>query len=337
MPDEPIPNADATPAESNPPLSRGFSLKAYFRLVRLPNVFTAIADIVAGFGIMCGLYGWQGYANLFILCGASAALYLAGMAFNDVADREIDAEFHADRPIPSGKISVDGAIACGVVLMAIGVGLSALAGMSSLIRGAMLAAAILKYDFDSKNHALSGPLFLGVCRFLNMQLGLSAHPDFGSSLVTAGFLEVPWGPAIASGLYAAGLTAFSAQEEEGKRTTAIIAGWILAFGGILVAGIGSIGGTRLAWAALAPLTLVLLYLTKRLRKLGTPQAARDLVRAGVMGVCVLDCGMVLGFGTLSATKIDWVVLAPIWPFAAICLGLLVPGLIIGKWLRQTEA
>ena len=68
---------------------------AYLRLVRLPNVFTSIADIVAGYAIIRAKYGSQegpGYDRLLALCGASAGLYMAGMAFNDIADRDEDAE-----------------------------------------------------------------------------------------------------------------------------------------------------------------------------------------------------------------------------------------------------
>jgi 4-hydroxybenzoate polyprenyltransferase len=310
----------------------------YLRLVRLPNVFTALADILAGYAIMRALYPEMdpGYGPLAILCGASASLYLAGMAFNDIADREEDAEVRPNRPIPSGQVSLKGALVCGGGLMALGVGLAYVAGTSSFLRAVMLAAAILQYDFNSKRNVqmgmFMGPLVLGVCRFLNVQLGLSVHPAFASIFETASLTSVPWAPSFAMGIYAAGLTAFSTQEEEGKKNIAILFGWLLCFGGILIAALTS---SRVAWIALAPLALVLLFLTRKLRKEGTPEAARNLVRAGVMGVCVLDAGMILGF---SASKDAYAnALQDLWPWAAGCVALLVPGLVLGKWLRQKEA
>lgn len=310
----------------------------YLRLVRLPNVFTALADILAGYAIMRALFPEHdpGYEPLLLLCGASAALYLSGMAFNDIADRAEDAEVRPNRPIPSGQVSLKGALVCAFALMALGIGLAYVVGSSSFLRAVMLAAAILQYDFNSKRNvrmgALMGPLVLGICRFLNVQLGLSVHPDFPLIFETASLTSVPWAPAFAMGLYAAGLTAFSTQEEEGRKNIAILFGWLLCFGGILLAALSS---SRLAWIALAPLALLLLFLTRRLRKLGTPQAARDLVRAGVMGVCVLDAGMIAGYAAASNAYPG--ALNDLWPFAAGCVALLVPGLLLGKWLRQKEA
>jgi len=210
------------------------------------------------------------------------------------------------------------------------VGLASLHGMASLKPAVLLAAAILQYNFNSKHNVLLGPIVLGLCRFLNVQLGLSVHPYFAAIFEGAGATSVPWAPAIAMGIYAAGLTAFSAQEEEGKKTRAIVLGWLFCFGGIVFAALAS---NRVSWFALAPLALFLLFLTRRLRKLGTPQAARDLVRAGVMGICVLDCGMILGYAAAAHPG----ALNDVWPFAALCVGLLLPGLILGKWLRQKEA
>ena len=39
------------------------------------------------------------------LVAASSCLYLAGMALNDYADREVDAVERPGRPIPSGRVS----------------------------------------------------------------------------------------------------------------------------------------------------------------------------------------------------------------------------------------
>ncbi len=78
-------------------------MRAYLQLVRLPAVFTAMADIVLGFVLANGaLSPFPEFAAL--LC-ASSALYLAGMVFNDFFDRRIDAVERPKRPIPSGRVS----------------------------------------------------------------------------------------------------------------------------------------------------------------------------------------------------------------------------------------
>ena len=300
-------------------------IKGYLRLVRLPNVFTALADILAGWLIA---RSWappdeMGLERAAPLFGASAALYLAGMAFNDIADREEDAVTRPGRPLPSGQVSLRGAVLCALLLMALGVGLAWGNGQAALLRGTLLAGTIVVYNFSSKRHPLTGPLVLGSCRFLNLQLGMTANSEFQFHVQNSSFYEWPWAPALAAGVYAAGLTAFSAQEETGKKARAIALGWLFCGGAVLFAGLS---GGREAWLALAPLTLILSFLTHRLRRLGTPGAARDLVRAGVMGICVLDAGMILGFADPTA-----------WPYAALCAALLVPGFVLAKLLAQKEA
>jgi 4-hydroxybenzoate polyprenyltransferase len=302
----------------------------YLRLVRLPNVFTALADVLAGYVISRQALGEYGEYRLAPIAGASACLYLSGMAFNDIADRKEDAEFRPNRPIPSGQVSLVGAIACGFLLMAAGVGLAFSNHMMSGLLALVLAVNILKYDFGSKQSVLMGPLFLGICRFVNVLLALTTHPDapdrIRRGLQESSLLEYPWAPALAVGIYAAGLTAYSAQEESGKQNRALVVGSLLCNAGIVLAALSGTSHSKLAWAALAPLALLLQFLTFRLRKSGTPEAARDLVRAGVMGICVLDAGLILGFGGEKA-----------WPYALGCVALLIPGLLLGKLLRQSEA
>jgi 4-hydroxybenzoate polyprenyltransferase len=297
----------------------------YLRLVRLPNVFTSFADILAGAAIVNALPGLShsGWQALPFLLAASAALYMAGMAFNDIADRAEDAEIRPNRPIPSGQVSLRGAIVCAILLTAAGLAFAGCAGRDALIRAGLLAGAILQYDFRAKGHFLLAPLVLGLCRFLNVQLGMTIHPDFSFAIRTSHVFDPAWAAAIATGVYAAGITAFSTQEEHGKQRRAIALGWVFCGGAILWAGLAS---SPLSWAVLAPLALLLQFLTFRLRREGTPAAARNLVRFGVMGVCALDAGMILGFAGAEA-----------WPFAVACLALPLPGIAVAKMLTQKEA
>jgi len=301
------------------------TILGYLRLVRLPNVCTALADILAGYAISSTRppEGETGLVQYLPLFGASAALYLSGMAFNDIADREEDAEMRPQRPLPSGQVSVWGALACAVALMGAGIGLAAWCGAQSLLRAGLLAAAILMYNFHSKKNPVTGPLMLGSCRFFNVQLGLTGNPLFGYYSQPVAAWSWTWAPAIAVGVYAAGVTAFSAQEETGKKRWALSLGWLFCAAGILWAGVT---GLREAWIALAPLALTLSFLTHRLRRVGTPAAARDLVRAGVMGICVLDAGLILAFVGLDG-----------WPCALLSVALLAPGFLLAKLLAQKEA
>ncbi|MBM4075479.1 MAG: hypothetical protein FJ267_07530, partial [Planctomycetes bacterium] len=100
---------------------------AFLQLVRLPTVFTAMADIFLGYALTHRYIvgpppeGWDNPSKFFGLLIASCCLYLSGMVFNDVFDRKQDAIERPSRPIPSGRVSLRTAILLGVILMAVGV------------------------------------------------------------------------------------------------------------------------------------------------------------------------------------------------------------------------
>jgi 4-hydroxybenzoate polyprenyltransferase len=308
---------------------------AYLRLVRLPNVFTALADIIAGYFISAMSFGfdwrWEHFA---LLCGASACLYLSGMAFNDIADRREDAQFRPGRPIPSGTVSLTGALICALVLMGLGLFLASRVSGASLLCAAILSLAILAYDFVFKGLTLPGPLALGVCRAFNILLGMSAAPEFVEFARSAHVWELPWLPALASGLYGAGVTAFSAQEESGRKMRAIVLGWVFTAAGLIAAcqmgwTLQSASPMQSKIAGLLVLGLLALRIalpTRQILREGTPNAARALVLAGVTGYCWLDSGMLLLHGGTNSG------------LAALCaMAIFLPGKLLRGWLAQREA
>src|SRR5213594_2119078 len=107
-----------------------FSWRAYAQLLRVPNVFTALADI--GLGWLTALAAgaprthWLGFVLL--MC-ASASLYSAGMVWNDYFDIEQDRKERPFRPLPSGRISRGSAAAQGLSALLLGLVLAALAGL----------------------------------------------------------------------------------------------------------------------------------------------------------------------------------------------------------------
>lgn len=318
---------------------------AYFKLVRLPNVFSAFADIIAGYFLAAYATKHEiNWAVFAALCLISAALYLSGMAFNDIADREEDARVRPTRSIPSGAVSLKGAVICAVALMLIGLVAAALLGLAPMIVAAVLSVGILAYDFVCKGRTLAGPLALGVCRFSNILLGMSAaynSPQVWETLRAAPVWDMPWLPAIASGLYGAGVTAFSAQEEEGKSRGALLLGGLLTWLGLAAAGVVFFGAKPAESDRLYPLSVVfralgfiplisllfqLLMRTLKLVQTGSPDAARGLVLAGVKGYCLLDAGMLLLYGGRELS----------FPAVAAIL-MLFPGGWLRRWLMQREA
>ncbi len=190
----------------------------YARLLRLPNVFTAFADIGVGICATLALASPVVDGTFFLraalLFVASGCLYLAGMVWNDYFDLEEDRRDRPFRPIPSGQISLKTARTFGIALLLIGFGCAALSGWSGdswqpqgSIVGGLLAVAILLYDARIKRSA-AAPIGMAICRFLNVLLGLTlADP-----------IAIPWMTrlhlATAVGVYMVGVTWFARTEEK---------------------------------------------------------------------------------------------------------------------------
>ena len=96
----------------------------YLRLLRVANVFTALADVLMGYACV-----ERQLAPLLPLAGllaTSALLYLAGMVLNDVFDLETDRQERPERPLPAGRIAWRAARRWGFALLLAGVAAGAL-------------------------------------------------------------------------------------------------------------------------------------------------------------------------------------------------------------------
>src|SRR6516164_6711151 len=92
-----------------PPMWR--SITPHMQLVRLPNVFTAAADSLAGWLLVGGTLAEP--RRWLPLAAASMVLYAAGMALNDYFDVDIDRVERPGRPIPTGRVSATFAAGLG--------------------------------------------------------------------------------------------------------------------------------------------------------------------------------------------------------------------------------
>src|SRR5436309_12294338 len=120
-------------------------IKPYLQLVRLPNLFTAAADSLAGWllaeGTLAGPGRWAP------LVAASVATYAGGIVLNDVFDYEVDIRERPGRPLPSGRVSRRLAAWLGGSVLAAGPGLAALSGSAeSLVVALTLSIFVLGYD-----------------------------------------------------------------------------------------------------------------------------------------------------------------------------------------------
>jgi len=147
-------------------------------MMRPGSVISAVADVLAGVTIAgrfeSGLD--KNLLNILLLCVATKLLYAGGIVYNDVFDAGFDAVVHPRRPIPSGAIKLSQAKPFGFILLLAGI---ALAGIGSNA-GGFIAIGItffaLLYNKWGKNNAILGPLNLGICRGLNLILGMSIVP-----------------------------------------------------------------------------------------------------------------------------------------------------------------
>jgi len=212
------------------------ALLPYLRLVRAPAVFSALGDPIAG--LLLDDAGELAPGQASRLSAAAAMLYLAGMALNDLADREEDARERPERPIPSGAVSPRAAAIIGGSLLLGGVLAARRSGAPWT--GPALAAMIVAYDFQLKRSAVLGPVAMGACRALSLLMGVEASRGFVTRRGTEG--------ALLLGAYVTGLTLIARGETGGARTAELRTGAGLVAGALLATAVR--GGTpSLAWSA----------------------------------------------------------------------------------------
>jgi len=143
-------------------------LSTLLELVRLPNIFTAPADVAMGMAVTGAALT---VANGSLLL-ASALAYAGGMALNDAFDARLDAVERPERPIPSGRLSRPAAFWLAAACLAACLALAASAGARPFAVAALLVAAIVVYDGLAKP-TWAGPATMAACRALNAGLGAS--------------------------------------------------------------------------------------------------------------------------------------------------------------------
>jgi UbiA prenyltransferase family len=264
-------------------------LRALLTLTRPANLVTAIADVLAGMAIAryflipnaeAGPVGW--------LCLATVGLYGGGVVFNDVFDADLDAVERPERPIPSGRVSRSAAAGLGAGLLAVGIVSAFLVNREAGLVAIGTTLAALLYDRFGKHHAVLGPLNMGLCRGLNLLLGVAILP---------GAVEVWWWTALIPLAYIAAITLISRGEVHGGQPVTLqIAG--LLYAGV-IGTIAAIAQHRQQVGTAFPFLLVFGYLIfpplwRAARQPIGPNIGRA-VQAGVLSLIVMDAAWVAGF------------------------------------------
>ena len=294
-------------------------LTGYLRLMRPANIVTALADIVAGVA-MAGYYAQTDLIKtallpVLLLLLATTGLYGGGVVFNDVFDAELDAVERPERPIPSGLIKKKNAALLGIGLLSGGV-LAAFfvhTGFSpSVIIALFIAAAALVYDKWGKHHSFLGPLNMGLCRGLNLLLGMSIVPAAINEYWFIGIVPV---------LYIAAITMISRGEVHGGRKNILYAaGFLYAVVIAIILTVSYANNKLLGTSFFLALFGVMIYgpLKKSIREPKGPLIGKA-VKAGVLALILMNAAWAVAFDAL---------------YVALALLLLLP---LSLWLAKAFA
>jgi len=322
-------------------------LKPLLQLCRLPNVFTAISNVLAAYLLAHRDLGEAAVVGL--LVASSALLYTAGMVLNDVFDIDQDAQERPERPIPSGRVSESFARRLGWGLLAAGVACAWLVGLfvapldpdtpltlgrkiTPGIVASLLAACVVLYDGPLKRTPLA-PLGMGMCRFLNVLLGLST-----AATGVMNWHVMHWTVAAGVGVYIVGLTLFARTEaQERSSRWQLFFGMLVMVGGVALLGyFTNLADDRLPFDA-RPLKLVNDMLWPALWVLfgffvvrrclpavvnGGPEIVQFAVKQSIFAIVIFDAAIA------TATR------GPV-PYALLIVGLLIPMQLLGRWVYST--
>mgnify|MGYP003681894138 CR=1 FL=1 len=266
----------------------------FARLARPANLPTAAADILAGIAI--GLYLAnidviqflvENSNNVFSLVFSSIALYAGGVVFNDVFDAELDAIERPERAIPSGLIPKQHAIYFGIVLMLVGIALAFNCNMLTGVISILLTIAIITYDGYFKQFGFAGPLNMGVCRGLNLVLGMSVLGTLAN-----------WYISLVPVVYIFAITLISRGEVHGNNRKHIIMAGILYT--IVIASIAFIIVQETEKViVLIPFLLLFGYMIfvplYKAYKDNSPKNIKKAVIAGVLSLVIMNACWVAGF------------------------------------------
>ncbi len=267
----------------------------FLQLMRPANIVTSVADVLAGIAISGFLFtsgqASGNFMTILLLCISTIGLYGGGVVFNDVFDTALDRIERPERPIPKGIVTIKEATALGVGLLLIGIIAATLVSLLSGLIAMSIAIAALVYNKWSKHHYIAGPLNMGLCRGLNLLLGISILPATLSTTWFLAFIPI---------IYIAAITMVSRGEVHGgsKRVlyfAALLYGLVIA--AILM--LSFLQGT-VVWTILFLLFFGWMIFSKLFIAVQNPlpQNIGKAVKAGVIALVLMNAAWAAAFGTL---------------------------------------
>jgi 4-hydroxybenzoate polyprenyltransferase len=322
------------------------TLRSWLQLIRIPAVPTAISNVMFGYLLSVQLHDVAIHlGELMLLILSSVCLYSSGMVLNDVFDVETDRQQRPERPIPSGRIALRTARIVGFTLLGSGILAAFIAGwwrgvnrLEDILRptlvAALLAVFIVAYDGWFKRMSVA-PIFMGICRLLNVLLGASVvlvvEPSFYESMK---FEKPVVAIAIALGIYVTGITLLARKETENYQQRSTL--WFAV--GLMALGIGGLSISDLLFpfspaqgrglAEIFPWLMLLLAFPVIRRSMtaaysGSAKAVQSAVVSALRTIILLDAALCF-------------LASPERPeYALVVLSLLIPAVFLGKWIHST--
>ncbi len=293
------------------------------QLVRIPTVFTVIAQVTAALLVTAGsaetaLSAWP---RLLLILLAAVAVYWSGMILNDLWDVAEDRRDRPWRPLPSGAISLASARTAAWGLLFASLALAVLSGLVTTgghavtfappVVAAALAIGVVLYNGPLKPTPFA-PLMMGVCRMLCFLLG-------AAPLVTVGTAEFmhpqTWFAlhilAIAAGfgVYITGITTISRGEAEGGRRWDLATGLMVSVVGAAVLAIAPrLAPAGTVWAFLPDgrfalliglITLPIVIRGIRAASDPQPELIQNVVRVGILNLIPFSAAFAMLVGGLG--------------------------------------
>jgi 4-hydroxybenzoate polyprenyltransferase len=271
--------------------------KAFLQLMRPANIVTSVSDVLAGIAISGFFFTHSFNTNqilpVLLLCISTIGLYGGGVVFNDVFDAKLDSIERPDRPVPSGIVTIKEATTLGIILLLVGI-VSAFAYNSfSGIIAFIIAIAAVVYDKWGKHHAILGPINMGLCRGLNLLLGIS--------IVTTSLIQW-WYIAFVPIIYIASITMISRGEVHGGNKNLLFVAsilYVLVIGFIFYFAIANkvaiiftvIFLLAFAWSIFNPLLKAI--------KQPIGKNIGKAVKAGVIGLILMNASWASAFNAVS--------------------------------------
>lgn len=319
---------------------------SWAQLVRLPAVFSVIAQIVVAFVVAAGgpVAAQAAWPRGAVILLAAIAIYWSGMILNDLWDFEEDLRERPQRPLPSGQISLGAARSAAWGLWGLAVVLAIISGwipagaqpttFAPALIGCALAICVVLYNGPLKPTGLA-PLTMGVCRALCFLLGAAPLVPLGAAewlTPQVGFDLHLWAIAAGFGLYITGVTYLSRLE------TGIPAGGSADLNVGL--GLSLVGAGVLAYAPrVAPpgwwmyqpdiryallvglITLPFLMRGLKVSVASRPESIQNLIRVGILNLIPYSAAVML------------LIAGPGWALAV--FGLAIAAMLTGQRMRVT--